>query len=52
MTFSISIIDTLNYEKTIYAIKRTIETLKPILTFDHIYWFSDIPCTENIDYHG
>lgn len=41
-TISISCIDTLNYEKTIQAIKKTIENVN----ITKVYWFSDIDIQE------
>jgi len=41
MSLSISCIDTLNYDKSLHAIKRTIETLNKKVFIDRIYWYSD-----------
>jgi hypothetical protein len=40
-TISVSCVDTLNYEKSLHAIKRTVETLQKKTTVDQIYWYSD-----------
>ena len=41
MSLSVSCIDTLNYEKSLHAIKRTIQTLKQKTYVDRVYWYSD-----------
>jgi len=43
MSLSITCIDALSYEPTIYALNRTIGTLKDKIDITKIYWFSDIP---------
>lgn len=40
MSLSVSCVDTLNYDKSIHAIKRTLETIGEKI--DEIYWYSDI----------
>ena len=47
MSISITCIDALNYEPTIYALNRTIETLKDKVDVTKVYWFSDIPFPGN-----
>jgi Protein of unknown function (DUF5672) len=42
MSLSISCIDTLNHEKSLHAIKRTIETLSEKVHVDRVYWYSDL----------
>ena len=42
MSLSISCVDTLNYDTSLYAIKRTIDTLKQKTFVDRVYWYSDI----------
>jgi hypothetical protein len=49
MSLSISCVDTLNYEKSMYAIKRTIHTLREKTSVDHIYWYSDIKLPETFE---
>lgn len=44
MTISITCIDTLNYEASIHAIKRTLETIGDKI--DIIYWYSDVELKE------
>jgi hypothetical protein len=41
-TVSITCVDTLFYKDTIYALNRTIATLKDKINLTHVYWFSDI----------
>ena len=41
MSLSITCVDTLNYEKSLHALKRTIETLKKKTSVTKIYWYSD-----------
>lgn len=48
MSLSISCIDTLNYEKSLHAIKRTIETLKQKTYVDRVYWYSDKEIGSNV----
>ena len=48
MSLSISCIDTLNYEKSIHALKRSVETLKQKTYVDRIYWYSDKPIVDHI----
>lgn len=48
MSLSISCIDTLNYEKSLHAIKRTIETLKQKTYVDRVYWYSDREIGSNV----
>jgi hypothetical protein len=50
MTFSITCIDALTYEPTIYALDRTIKTLKSKVDITRVYWFSDIPFTGECEY--
>ena len=48
MSLSVSCIDTLNYEKSLHAIKRTVETLKKKTYVDRVYWYSDKPIVNHI----
>lgn len=48
MSLSISCIDTLNYDRSLHAIKRTIETLQQKTTVDRIYWYSDRVIVDHI----
>lgn len=48
MSLSVSCVDTLNYEKSLHAIKRTIETLQQNTKVDNIYWYSDKTIVDNI----
>ena len=47
-TLSVSCIDTLNYEKSIHALKRTVETLKQKTFVDRVYWYSDRVIVDHI----
>ena len=49
VSLSISCVDTLNYEKSIYAIKRTINTLREKTSVDHVYWYSDMKMPETFE---
>lgn len=46
MEISITAIDTLHYTPSVYAIKRTLETLGDKIT--RVYWFSDEPFPEKL----
>lgn len=48
MNVSVSCIDTLNYEKSIHAIKRSVETLKQKTFVSRVYWYSDVSIGSNI----
>jgi Protein of unknown function (DUF5672) len=48
VSLSISCIDTLNYEKSLHAIRRTIETLKKKTFVDRVYWYSDKEIGSNV----
>ena len=48
MTLSVSCVDTLNYQKSLHAIKRTVETLLQKTTVDRVYWYSDSPIINHI----
>jgi hypothetical protein len=48
VNISVSCIDTLNYEKSLHAIKRTIETLQPKAFVSRVYWYSDKEIGSNI----
>lgn len=50
MSLSITCIDALSYEPTIYALNRTIETLKDKVDITKVYWFSDIPFSGDCNY--
>lgn len=41
MSVSISCVDTLNYEKSLHAIRRTIETIRSKTNIETVYWYSD-----------
>lgn len=48
MSLSISCIDTLNYEKSLHAIRRSIETLRERTFVDRVYWYSDKEIGSNV----
>jgi len=48
MSLSLSCVDTLNYEKSLHAIKRSVETLTQKTFVDRIYWYSDKPIVDHI----
>jgi hypothetical protein len=48
VSLSISCIDTLNYEKSLHAIKRSIETLRQKTYVDRVYWYSDKEIGTNV----
>jgi hypothetical protein len=48
-TISITCIDTFSYDKSIFAIKKTIEKLKDITNLTCVYWFSDIDIPEKLE---
>lgn len=50
-SFSISCIDTLNYTPSINALKTSIETLKNKINLETIYWYSDIPFPDTVDFN-
>jgi hypothetical protein len=47
-SLSITCIDTLRYKETLFALEKTIETLKNKVNIECVYWFSDIDIPKQI----
>jgi len=48
MGISITCIDARDYNPTIYALQRTIDTIKDKINIEKVYWFSDVPFPQNV----